>query len=66
MPKERPDEHLCAISQEPMVDVVAADGFTYERSQIEERLQNSRTAEDSERWARISVQTATSGACSVS
>jgi hypothetical protein len=45
MPKERPDEHLCAISKEPMVDpVVAEDGFTYERSQIEEWLQNSRTS----------------------
>ena len=45
MPKERPDEHLCAISKEPMVDpVVAEDGFTYERSQIEAWLKNSRTS----------------------
>ena len=45
MPKERPDEHLCAISKEPMVDpVVAEDGFTYERSQIEEWLKNSGTS----------------------
>ena len=45
MPKERPDEHLCAISKEPMVEpVVAEDGFTYERSQIEAWLKNSRTS----------------------
>jgi hypothetical protein len=45
MPKERPTEHMCAISQEPMVNpVLAADGFTYERSQIEEWLKNRRTS----------------------
>ena len=42
---ERPTEHMCAISQEPMVNpVLAEDGFTYERSQIEEWLKNSLTS----------------------
>ena len=42
MPKERPNEHMCAISKEPMVDpVLAADGFTYERSRIEEWLKHN-------------------------
>ena len=41
---ERPNEHLCPISQEPMMDpVTAADGHTYDRGQIERWLKTGHT-----------------------
>jgi len=42
---ERPTEHLCAITQQPMRHpVVADDGFTYERSAIERWLRSNSTS----------------------
>ena len=43
--RDRPEEHLCPISYEVMVDpVVAADGHIYERVQIERWLEDKKTS----------------------
>ena len=43
--RDRPDEHLCPISYEVMVDpVVAADGQIYEKIQIERWLEDKKTS----------------------
>ena len=43
--RDRPEEHLCPISYEVMVDpVVAADGQVYEKVQIERWLEDKKTS----------------------
>ena len=42
---QRPNEHLCSITQDVMTDpVVASDGFTYERSAISKWLEDNDTS----------------------
>ena len=42
---ERPRDHLCCITHEPMLDPVCAeDGFTYERTAIERWLEDNDTS----------------------